>query len=410
MRMIINKRGDMMLFDELKLRSGETIKNRFFKSAMSEVLSKDGNPNDQLVNLYRVWNDNEIGLMVSGNVMIDRTALGEPSNVILDNKSNREAFVKWSAIAKKDKSAFWLQLNHPGKQAPRFLNSYSLAPSAIPYEGSMNKLFAKPKEMKEEDIYGIIAKFADASRLAKEYGFTGVQIHAAHGYLISQFLSSRYNKRKDMWGGCLENRARFLLEIYKAVRKSVGNKFSVGVKINSSDFQDDGFTEEESIQVIKWLDELGIDLIEISGGNYEKSVFTEEIQGTEGFFRSFSKKAKGVVKAPVVLTGGIRSAEFMEEQLRSGITDMIGIGRPFVSTPDLIKRIMQNKSFKINIEKQKTGIKSVDSLGLISLSWYEAQMHYISETGKPKDGLSLFRALVKVMKKNGLKTFKRRRI
>ena len=374
-----SREGGNMLFNELKLRSGEVIKNRFLKAAISEGLSKDRNPSEEMVNLYKKWSQQEIGILISGNVMIDKNAVSDPANIILDNDSDRASFKEWNKAKGVDGTVLWLQLNHPGNQAPRFVNSYSLTPSAIPFLGSLQKLFAKPREMKEEDILNTISKFGNAGRLAKEFGFSGVQIQAAHGYLISQFLSKRYNKRKDMWGGCLENRARFLLEVYKAIRKEGGNSFSISVKINSEDFVEDGFKEEESLQVIKWLDELGIDLVEISGGNFEKAVFAQEVKDEEGFFRAFSQKVKKIMDVPVALTGGIRSANFMEELLQDGITDVIGLGRPFISEPALVKKIKSDKQFYIMKESGKPEERTQDSSAFSSFAWYKEQINNISK-------------------------------
>ena len=157
-----------------------------------------------------------------------------------------------------------MQINHPGKQSPKSLSKEPVAPSAIPLSGGVAVAFNPPRALTEEEILDLIKRFGNTARIAKA-GFTGVQIHSAHGYLVNQFLSPHHNQREDQWGGNAENRMRFLMEVYHEMRRQVGDDFPIGIKLNSADFQRGGFTEEESMQVLKTIDEAGIDLIEISG-------------------------------------------------------------------------------------------------------------------------------------------------
>ena len=258
------------LSNPFTLTNGQVIKNRLFKSAMSEQLGdKQHNPTSGLATLYQRWAKGGIGLSMTGNVMVDRTALGEPKNVVLDEQSDLTLFTEWANAGKQNDSHIWMQLNHPGKQIPKFLCADPVAPSAISLSRGLEKSFNTPRSLTDNEIHEIINKFVTSAKLAKQAGFTGVQIHGAHGYLVSQFLSSRHNQRDDKWGGSLENRLRFVLEVYRAIRKEVGDTFPVGIKLNSADFMKGGFTEEESMQVVQALSENGIDLIEISGGTYE---------------------------------------------------------------------------------------------------------------------------------------------
>ena len=194
-------------FDSVfEVRKGITIKNRFFKSSMSDQLGdKNLNPTMGLIKLYDTWAQGGTGLLMTGNVMVDRQALGEPKNVVLDYKSDLDVFKRWSKASQKAGTKVWMQLNHPGKQIPKFLCKEPVAPSAIPLGGGLEKNFNAPKALTIEGIQTIIKQFASAARLAKETGFDGVQIHGAHGYLVSQFLSPRHNKRTDEWGGSIEN-------------------------------------------------------------------------------------------------------------------------------------------------------------------------------------------------------------
>ncbi|MEK6624433.1 MAG: NADH oxidase, partial [Bdellovibrionota bacterium] len=235
----------MKLNQELKLYCGTTLSNRLAKSAMSEnMASKDHTPGDAFYNLYRRWALGGVGLCISGNVMIDKNHLGEPNNVILENDQHLDLFKKWAACTSGTKMALWMQLNHPGKQVPKFLSKKLVAPSAIPLDPGIRPMFATPRALTEKEILEIIHRFSHSAILAKTAGFHGVQIHAAHGYLINQFLSEKHNQRQDQWGGSLENRMRFLLEIYKAMREVVGTTFAIGVKINTADFQKGGFSHE----------------------------------------------------------------------------------------------------------------------------------------------------------------------
>ncbi len=250
---------DLSFATPFRLSKGQTLKNRFFKSAMSEQLGdRQHNPTSGLARLYRTWAEGGLGLSVTGNVMIDRTALGEPKNVVLDEQSDLAAFRHWATEGQVNGCQVWMQLNHPGKQIPSYLTKEPVAPSSIALGGGLEYAFNKPRALTEAEILDIIQKFATGARLAKETGFAGVQIHGAHGYLVSQFLSPRHNQRTDQWGGTAENRRRFVLEVYRAIRDTVGADFPVGIKLNSADFMKGGFTEEESMDVVKALAEASL--------------------------------------------------------------------------------------------------------------------------------------------------------
>ncbi|WP_281648819.1 NADH:flavin oxidoreductase/NADH oxidase family protein [Parendozoicomonas sp. Alg238-R29] len=380
----------------LELKGGVTIRNRFFKSAMSEQLGDDNhNPRMGLATVYKRWADGGIGLNVSGNIMIDRSALGEPKNVVLDEKSDLEAFRRWTSAATTGGAHFWAQLNHPGKQIPALLSKEPVAPSAIALGHGLEKAFNKPRALTEKEILGIIRRFATAAKLAKESGFTGVQIHGAHGYLVSQFNSARHNQRTDQWGGTMENRMRFVLEVYKAIREQVGDDFPVGIKLNSADFMKGGFTEEESMQVVKALAEAGIDLIEISGGTYENPSMMGSQKGVkestrrrEAYFLAYAEQVRQLVDTPLVVTGGFRSSEGMQEALDSGATDMIGLARPLAFEPDMPNKAMNNADYTIELKEPSTGFKGIDQMFVLGLVWYEQQIHLMAEGKSPKANLS----------------------
>ncbi|HET9989164.1 MAG TPA: hypothetical protein VFQ65_11600, partial [Kofleriaceae bacterium] len=250
----------------LTLRSGATLPNRLAKAAMSEVLGDaTGAPTDALVRLYERWGRSGAGLLITGNVMVDRGGMGEPNNVVIVDDRDLARLRAWATAGQAHGARLWMQLNHAGRQSPRTLTPVPVAPSAIPMKGFFG-VFAKPRALEAHEIEALIARFAAAAVVARDAGFAGVQIHAAHGYLISQFLSSRTNRRDDAWGGDAARRSRFLLEIVRAIRAAVGPAFPIGVKLNSADFQRGGFTEEESLEVIRLLDAEGVDLLEVSGG------------------------------------------------------------------------------------------------------------------------------------------------
>ncbi len=255
------------LAQPLRLPNGGVLRNRLAKSSMSETLGTyDNHATPELVALYRRWAASGIGMLLTGNVMIDRRALGEPGNVVIEDEADLPILRQWVHAATDHGAALWVQLNHPGKQSPKGLNASNLSPSAIPFRADMAAFFETPREVTAEEIQDIIQRFARSAAICKKAGFSGVQIHGAHGYLVSQFLSPHHNHRTDESGGSPENRRRFLMAAYAEVRRQVRADFPVGIKLNSADFQRGGFTEEESMATIQALAEAGIDLIEISGG------------------------------------------------------------------------------------------------------------------------------------------------
>lgn len=261
----------MTPFQPLHLPNGSVIPNRIAKAAMEENLANpDQTPSDQLLRLYQAWAKGGAGLLLTGNVMVDPGAMTGPGGVMLDASQPLQRFRDWARIGRAHGAQFWMQINHPGRQMQANLGQPTVAPSAIALDmGDLSKLFPLPKALDEAEIGALIQRFARTAALAEEAGFSGVQIHAAHGYLLSQFLSPLSNQRQDRWGGSLENRARLLLEVVKAVREVVSPGFAVAVKLNSADFQRGGFEPADARQVVLWLNELSVDLVELSGGSYE---------------------------------------------------------------------------------------------------------------------------------------------
>jgi len=337
-------------FESLTLPNGAVIPNRIAKAAMEENMAdKDHAPSDHLIRLYGAWANGGAGLLITGNVMVDRRAMTGPGGVVLDSGLHRTRFEQWAATARANGAHIWLQLNHPGRQMPAALGQPTLAPSAVAMDlGSFSKQFAAPRAMTQADIAEVKERFIRTAQLAEEFGFNGIQIHAAHGYLLSQFLSPITNKRDDRWGGSLENRARLLTDIVKGVRAAVGSKFTVAVKLNSADFQRGGFSTDDARKVVEMLNPLGVDLIELSGGSYEAPAMQGEARdgrtlAREAYFLEFAKDIRSVAQMPVMVTGGIRRFAVLEQVLASGI-DMAGIGTALALDPHLPKTWQLDKA------------------------------------------------------------------
>ena len=407
------------LSQTLALPCGAQLKNRFGKSAMSEALGTlDNHVTPALERLYQRWAQGGTGLLITGNVMIDRRHTGEPNNVVLEDEQDMELLRRWADAGKQDGTHIWVQLNHPGKQIPRMLASGdTLSPSAVAFGKELRNVFKTPRALTETEIEELIARFARSAGLAKQAGFTGVQIHGAHGYLVSQFLSGHHNRRSDQWGGSLENRMRFPLEVYRAIRREVGDAFPVSIKLNSADFQRGGFTEEESMQVAETLAAEGLDLLEISGGNYENPAMAgargvrESTVAREAYFLDYANEIRKRVTIPLMVTGGFRSANAMADAIDSGATDLVGIARPLAVEPDLPNRILAGQSGVVSrVTPRKTGIKAIDEMAMMEVSWFSRQLHRMGKGKDPRPDESVLFSLFKVAAGMGMGSFRTRRM
>ena len=371
----------------LELPCGTTVKNRLVKAAMSEGLATpSGGPSDQHIDLYRRWAEGGAGVLVTGAVMVDPEHLGEPNTVVVADDRHLDALREWAEAGTANDTQLWMQLNHPGKQSPRSVNKYPVAPSVVPMEGPAERFFATPRELTVDDIKLIVWRFGYAARIAQSTGFTGVQIHAAHGYLINQFLSPNDNKRTDEYGGDLESRMRLLVEIYEAIRDEVGAEFPISVKLNSSDGVSGGFDEDESLVVAEKLSELGVDVIEVSGGTYTAPLMQGEKVDASGdtgeiYFGDYAKQLRDKVSTPVLLTGGFRCAADIERGL-DGLADLIGMARPLVMVPEYPNELIKQGSRKlVRLPRLSTGSKKLDEPleHLLGTNWYEMQMDRITD-------------------------------
>ena len=391
------------LFAPLTLPNGAVLSNRLAKAAMEENMA-DGEqlPGEALRRLYAAWSKGGVGLILSGNVMIDPTALTGPGGVVLDASQPLEPFKAWAQAARSGGGHAWLQLSHPGRQIMKAMGQGAVAPSAVGVniEGASH-LFPTPRALMPAEIAIIIERFATAAAMAEQAGFTGVEIHAAHGYLISQFLSPLSNRRADVWGGSLENRARLLREVVKAVRACVSPGFCVGVKLNSADFQKGGFDSQDAVQVVRWLNDLPVDLVELSGGSYESPAMAGAatdgtINPREAYFVDFAREIGAVARMPIMVTGGIRRRVVAEQALqpkdgRPGVA-VIGIATALAFEPGLPAKWRDGQMPEVAIPPVTWKKKVFASLA--SMAIVKVQLHRIGAGKAPKRKVSPLFALI----------------
>jgi len=338
--------------------------------------------------------------------MVDPKGTAEPGNIVFYKNSNMEILKDWAKQGQQHGAKVMVQLNHPGKQAPKTVSKQTVAPSAVPLGNGLNKLFSTPRALTTNEVEELIQKFVTSAKVAKEAGFSGVQIHAAHGYLISQFLSPHDNRRTDKYGGSLENRMRFLKEIYLGMREELGKNFTIGIKINSTDFKEDGLTEEDSLKTIIELANLGLDFVEISGGTYERPAMMGATSKSTNqvFFAEYSKKLKQKIEIPVVVTGGIRSINAMNTLLNDNTTDFIGIARPLTIDPNIPNKIKQGTYTIVETTRVSTGVKKLDKIfgSLLGIVYYQVLMQNIAKGKEPKATKNAWPSLIQAVYNQGL--------
>jgi 2,4-dienoyl-CoA reductase-like NADH-dependent reductase (Old Yellow Enzyme family) len=400
----------------ISLPNGSVLANRLCKSAMTEGLAdKFDLPTPALMQLYKTWSQGGTGLHITGNVMVDRRYLERAGNVVLEDDKNLELFRTWAKQGTTGGNHLWVQLNHPGRQCPKMVSTEPLSPSDV--QLAMLGNFARPRPMDQSNIEEVIQRFITSAQLVKQAGFTGVQIHCAHGYLLSQFLSPKINQRQDQWGGSLENRARIIRRIIVGVRAAVGADFPIGVKLNSADFQKGGFSLEDCITVASWLGEDGVDLLEISGGTYEQlsligvepTDVRESTRKREAYFIEYAERIKQSAKIPVMITGGFRSRDVMERAIESGEVDVIGLARPLCTEPDCSTKLIQQTIQSIDCYEDKLVlgigfwgnnspsnlIKAINSFGQVG--FYYWQIIRLSKGLPPEPQLGTFKAFLRHM-------------
>lgn len=411
----------VILNQPLTLPSGERIPNRMAKAAMTEGLADaQGRGTAELVRLYEKWAASGVGLLITGNVAVDREHLERPGNVIIEGRlddRSMAALRAWAAAARSHGAGFWMQLSHAGRQTPRRVHARPRAPSAVGLR-IPGKQFGEPVPLEPREIFTLIDRFVNASVVAREAGFSGVQFHAAHGYLLSQFLSPRANVRRDAWGGSLEHRAHLLLEIVRRARAAVGRDFTLAVKLNSADFQRGGFGTGDSQRVAEWLEQAGLDVLEISGGTYEQprmmdmdgleapdmNGLTRATAEREGYFVEFAAALRERVRIPLMVTGGFRTAGAMAHALRAHGVSLIGLGRPLCTDFDGPRRLLceggalDRPEARVRLGRGVLGpqspFKTIKALnGFGALYWYYQQLRAVARTGSGEPALHVLRAL-----------------
>ena len=407
------------LADQLRLPCGAVLPNRIAKAAMTEGLADERDrATPRLATLYRRWSAGGSGLLITGNVMVDRRWLERPGNVVLEEDGGAAPLADWARAGTAAGNHLWMQISHPGRQSSRMSTRQPVAPSEVGLH--ILGMFARPRALEVPEIEDIIRRFAFTAAAAKAAGFTGVQVHGAHGYLLSQFLSPATNRRDDAWGGSLENRARLLLEVVRATRAAVGADFPVGVKLNSADFQKGGFSAEDSMQVARWLEEAGVDLLEISGGTYEQprllghegavesaeEPLRESTRRREAYFLDYARRIRDSVSLPLMVTGGFRTRAAMAEALAEGALDVVGLGRPLCVEPGLPGRLAAGTAEgAIRLRPLRLGssrwagpasplfvMKALNVQG--EVAWYYRQIVRLADGLEPDLSLGIGRALL----------------
>ncbi|MBT7720053.1 MAG: NADH:flavin oxidoreductase/NADH oxidase family protein [Halieaceae bacterium] len=420
-----NSASSRPLQESLILPCGATLANRIAKAAMTEGLATaDGLPTPELETLYGLWSDGGAGMLLSGNIQVDADHLERPGNVVIDREPNEQmkaALASWAQAGTRQGNHFWAQISHAGRQTQSNVNPHPKAPSAVKL-GLPGGQFGEPVALTEAEIQDLVGRFALCARAVKEAGFTGVQVHAAHGYLLSQFLSPRSNVRTDQYGGVLENRARMLLEVVRAVRESVGPSFPVAVKLNSADFQRGGFDFADSLQVAQWLQREGVDLLEISGGTYEQpkllgvegveEVDPQEVaqstQQREAYFVDFAVAMREQVSIPFMVTGGFRRRDAMEQAVATAGADIIGIGRPMCVMTDAPEQLFKGLDELPRYENELSLFPSwlsflnrsqtLRTMATFSVQyWFYAQIDELGRTGRARPEMSVFNATRRLM-------------
>jgi len=363
------------LNEPLHLGSGAPLPNRIAKAAMEELLAAPGQlPSDELLTLYRRWAAGGAGLLITGHVMIDRRAVAQPGDVVLEQDTPLEPFRRWAQAGKSAGGQIWMQINHPGRVIPKDLADTTWAPSAVPVDaGGFSNMYPTPQPMTVQEIDETVERFAVTAQRAQQAGFDGVEIHSAHGYLLSQFLSPRVNRRDDRWGGSLHNRARLLLDVVSTVRERVGSGFAVGVKLNSADFQRGGFDIDDARDVIKMLADVRADLVELSGGSIESlatagSPADGRTLAREAYFLELAEQLVATSPLPLLLTGGIRRRAVAQQVIDSGVA-MAGIATALAIDPTLPGQWLDGSDAQARPPRTRLRNKMLAAAAIQAVAW-----------------------------------------
>lgn len=318
------------LFSPLQLPCGVILKNRIAKSAMSDSLGDGrGNPTEQQVRLYERWARGGLAVSIIGEVQGNPHFAEKPGNLVLRPDADLDRFRQLAEEGSAEGALLWLQLGHAGAMAYPPIGDPK-GPSALDLPGLACAALTR------DEIHNLPGEFAATAKLARALGFGGVEIHAAHGFLLSQFLSPLFNRRSDDYGGEIASRMRLVLEVVEEVRNAVGPRFPVAIKLNASDQLEGGLEERESLQVIDALDSRDIDLIDISGGTYFPGAKSASDSAGKGpYFINFARQARRRTSKPLLVTGGFKTIEQAAGAISGGAADMVGLARALALEPNL---------------------------------------------------------------------------
>lgn len=336
-----------VLFSPLQI-GRVVVPNRFVRSATHDFLADDeGFVQGPQVDLVSRLAEGEVGLIVTGHAFVQPSGKASPRQLAVHDDRFVEGLSRMAAAVHRFPSRIFLQIAHAGRQTKEKLcGCVPVSPSVVPDPVSK----VTPRELGGDEIRALVKDFAAAARRALRAGFDGVQLHAAHGYLLSSFLSPHTNRRVDEWGGPLPNRARVILEIVRRIKEDGGSDFPVAVKLNSTDFLPDGLTLDEAVEAAVLLEAAGVDAIEVSGGMAESgrgSVWPGlRPENEEGYFVPAAARIKAAVKVPVSALGGIRTLAVAERIVQEGRADLISLSRPLIRDPFLVKRFHEGSAAK----------------------------------------------------------------
>jgi len=415
------------LSDPLTLPCGVTLPNRLAKGAMTEgIADPHGRATKRHARLYKAWADGGLGLSLTGNMMVDGRYLERAGNIVIEGPQSDAQLKALKAYAKAGQAKggqIWMQISHAGRQTQKAITTEPVAPSALGEVALPGGRFSAPRALTGEEIEDVIARFIHTATIAKQTGFDGVQIHAAHGYLISEFLNPLTNQRNDQWGGSLENRAAILLKIIEGCRTALGPDYPISVKLNSSDFQKGGFSLDDCIKVVALLEAASIDLIEISGGNYEQpsmmgieglepvyqdaAMVKQSTRAREAYFLNYAIAIRKAVNVPLMVTGGFRSRAAMIEALNEDKIALIGIARPLCARPDLPNQLLDGSIDTLPSDEKTMalgpgyfGPKSSNNTirainGFANMAFFYRNILRLADGKKPKAKMNLLAAFIK---------------
>ncbi len=366
------------LKDNLELPCGVILKNRLAKSPMSDSLGDgEGNPTEAQISLYERWSNGGVALSFVGEVQVDYLYPEKPGNLVLGPKSNHEMLTLFTKRTIINDSQLWAQLGCAGALAYAPI-SKPKGPSTINIEG------LQCEGMNNSEIQSLPNLYARAANIAKRTGFSGVLIHAGHGFLLSQFLSPLFNRRKDNYGGAIENRSRIIIDIIKEVREAVGPLFPIGIRINSSDNLEGGLTQDDALELVKIIDKTTIDIIDISGGTYFPGAVASPKSSSQGpYYIDFAKQARSLTNIPLMLTGGFKTRAQAVDAIESGIIDMVGVGRAMILEPNLANFWLNDQDNNPNFPKFNHKVPG----GLTA--WYSMKQVFIGEKNEQNFDMDL---------------------